>query len=200
MSRARPSTDHALRWLAFLATSLDRLGLREFTWWRLEKMMATWLRVLLVVVAAAVPIGVVAISAGGGLTPLVAGALVVSAAGALAAAGYERGVTRLADGTSSTSLRIERRWSLGIAAVAILAGIVFGAAWGVVCFGLVWSSPWSRWLLAKVVFAVRGRLPLALMAFLDDARRRAVLRTDGPGYRFAHYLLQQNLSRPGAKE
>lgn len=51
-------------------------------------------------------------------------------------------------------------------------------------------------LLAKVLFAARGQLPLRSMTFFEDVSRRGVLRADGPGHRFAHYLLQENLARP----
>jgi len=46
-----------------------------------------------------------------------------------------------------------------------------------------------RWFLA-----VSGRLPRDLLAFLDDAHQRGLLRRNGPDYEFRHQLLQARLA------
>ncbi|SDD77186.1 NACHT domain-containing protein [Glycomyces harbinensis] len=48
--------------------------------------------------------------------------------------------------------------------------------------------------LACIVLAIRGRGPLRLMRFLDDAARRGVLRQSGPVYQFRHTRLQTYLA------
>ncbi|MCP3803209.1 hypothetical protein NLX83_28420 [Allokutzneria sp. A3M-2-11 16] len=54
---------------------------------------------------------------------------------------------------------------------------------------------WSWWLVATAVLALRKRLPLALLRFLDDARERHVLRLEGGLYHFRHGELADWLSR-----
>ena len=53
---------------------------------------------------------------------------------------------------------------------------------------------WFVFLLATMVLAVRGRLPLRLMTFLDDAHRLGLLRAVGPIYQFRHSELQDHLA------
>ncbi|GGX67267.1 hypothetical protein [Streptomyces fructofermentans] len=50
--------------------------------------------------------------------------------------------------------------------------------------------------LASVQLAAREGTPVRLMAFLEDARRRNLLRTAGPVYQFRHARLQERLARP----
>ncbi len=63
------------------------------------------------------------------------------------------------------------------------------------------SSPGAAVLstaMAGVELAIRHRTPVRLMAFLEDARNRHVLRTVGPVYQFRHATLQERLTvRPG---
>ncbi|MFG1606760.1 hypothetical protein [Actinoplanes sp. NPDC049265] len=70
------------------------------------------------------------------------------------------------------------------------------------------TRAWPRFVLARVVLAGRGLLPLRLPAFLDDARDRGVLRLAGGVYQFRHVRLQERLvagarhqpqARPGDK-
>ncbi|MFF8950681.1 hypothetical protein ACF09I_18095 [Streptomyces sp. NPDC014940] len=42
----------------------------------------------------------------------------------------------------------------------------------------------------------REGTPVCLMAFLEDARRRNLLRATGPVYQFRHARLQERLARP----
>ncbi|MGW7529275.1 helix-turn-helix domain-containing protein [Streptomyces sp. NPDC054783] len=58
------------------------------------------------------------------------------------------------------------------------------------------STAWGQWVaLARVWLPLTGRLPWALIAFLDDARCRGVLRQAGAVYQFRHARLQDSLSR-----
>ena len=72
-------------------------------------------------------------------------------------------------------------------------GLVLGLAvgWGVV-LGL---TAWGQWLVqARIWLPLNGRLPWALIAFLDDACRRGVLRQVGAVYQFRHARLQDHLT------
>lgn len=76
-------------------------------------------------------------------------------------------------------------------AVALVAGTVFALAVGLT---FVASRAWGVYLLTCCWLAARGRLPLRLMTFLDDAYRRGVLRKAGAVYQFRHARLKDRLS------
>ncbi|MEU8265481.1 hypothetical protein AB0C02_33420 [Micromonospora sp. NPDC048999] len=59
---------------------------------------------------------------------------------------------------------------------------------------LLLTRAWVRFVIARLVLAVRGRLPLRLMGFLADARSRQLLRQSGSGYQFRHVRLQDRLA------
>lgn len=82
-----------------------------------------------------------------------------------------------------------REFSLPVALVA--AAVFAGAVW----LTFVASRAWGVYLLTHCWLAARGRLPLRLMRFLDDAHRRGVLRNAGAVYQFRHARLQDRLSR-----
>ncbi|GAA3690563.1 hypothetical protein GCM10022267_91240 [Lentzea roselyniae] len=67
-----------------------------------------------------------------------------------------------------------------------LLGVVVGLARG--------PHVWTMFLVARCLAALRGELPWRLMAFLDDAHRREVLRANGGTYQFRHGLLQDHLA------
>jgi hypothetical protein len=73
----------------------------------------------------------------------------------------------------------------------LLAGTVFGIAVGLAIF---LSRAWGSFSLTRVWLAMRGKTPLRLMRFLDDAHRRAVLRQAGAVFQFRHASLQDNLA------
>jgi hypothetical protein len=56
------------------------------------------------------------------------------------------------------------------------------------------ASAYFRFSVARVVLALRGRLPWRLMGFLDDAYHRGVLRQVGAVYQFRHDRLKDRLS------
>ncbi|MDF6066865.1 hypothetical protein H8R03_33815 [Streptomyces sp. JH010] len=49
--------------------------------------------------------------------------------------------------------------------------------------------------LAAVQLSAKEGTPVRLMAFLEDARRRNLLRAVGPVYEFRHARLQERLAR-----
>ncbi|WP_158942544.1 NACHT domain-containing protein [Streptomyces sp. ERV7] len=56
------------------------------------------------------------------------------------------------------------------------------------------TCAWPYYTIARLQFAVRGRLPWRLQAFLADAHRLGILRRVGPTYQFRHARLQQHLA------
>jgi hypothetical protein len=75
----------------------------------------------------------------------------------------------------------------------LVLGLGFGVAWGL-GFGLALSEWWSS-SLAFIQLARDHQTPSHLMRFLEDARKRGVLRTVGPVYQFRHARLQDRLAR-----
>jgi NACHT domain len=61
----------------------------------------------------------------------------------------------------------------------------------------MWILPgmvWGPWLIARTWLALRGYLPWDVMAFLDDAHHRGILRQAGGVYQFRHARLQRYLA------
>jgi hypothetical protein len=81
--------------------------------------------------------------------------------------------------------------------IALEDGLSMAAGTGVtVTVGLAFAGlglAWPQWLIARSWLALRGHLPFRLMAFLDDAHERGVLRQAGPFYQFRHIELQHHL-------
>ncbi|MEU9131635.1 helix-turn-helix transcriptional regulator [Kitasatospora sp. NPDC048540] len=102
-------------------------------------------------------------------------------------------------------------WALVIGLlVGLLNGIVYGPVRGLevgTVFGLEAAfgaglgyglslTAWGQWVaLARIWLPLTGRLPWALIAFLDDAHQRGVLRQVGAVYQFRHARIQSHLSR-----
>ena len=79
------------------------------------------------------------------------------------------------------------------------AGLVGGVVAGLLAMlvvglvgGLAYPMTWAA-SLAFAQLARRWHTPLRLMRFLEDARKRDVLRTVGPVYQFRHARLQDRL-------
>ncbi len=82
------------------------------------------------------------------------------------------------------------------AQAGILWGLVFGLLIGittalVVGFGRTAST---RFMVVRILLALRGKLPWRLMRFLDDAHGRGILRQSGAVYQFRHALLRDHLA------
>jgi hypothetical protein len=58
-----------------------------------------------------------------------------------------------------------------------------------------WGSAAIDTALALTQLAIRHQIPLGLIAFLEDARSRHLLRTVGPVYQFRHATLQARLAQ-----
>jgi hypothetical protein len=95
----------------------------------------------------------------------------------------------------------------GTRAVAIMRLLVVGLG-ATIVFGLLYvpviglvvglrvgllNTSWGGFAIARVWLALRRRLPLRVMAFLDDAHRRGVLRQVGAAYQFRHANIFANL-------
>jgi hypothetical protein len=68
---------------------------------------------------------------------------------------------------------------------------------GVACIAAIeigLSTAWGQFLLARLWLAARGKTPLRLMTFLEDAHARGVLRQVGAVYEFRHIELQRRLA------
>ncbi|WP_433917432.1 CHAT domain-containing protein [Streptomyces canus] len=98
-------------------------------------------------------------------------------------------------------------WALVFGLVAGLVNVFtatsgFGLTVGIeAAFGLVLGyvlsfTAWGQWVvLARIWLPLTGRLPWALIPFLDDACQRGVLRRAGAVYQFRHAQLQDHLAR-----
>ena len=76
--------------------------------------------------------------------------------------------------------------------VTLLPGAVFATA-------ILLTRAWARFTLLRLVLAARGVLPWRLSTFLDDCRKRQLLRQSAGAYQFRHIRLQERLaerSRP----
>ncbi|MFE2245935.1 trypsin-like peptidase domain-containing protein [Streptomyces lavendulae] len=80
----------------------------------------------------------------------------------------------------------------------LLVGLAFGieaAFAGGLAYGLAFTA-WGQWVaLARIWLPLTGQLPWRLVAFLDDACERDVLRQAGAVYQFRHAQLQDHLTR-----
>lgn len=75
--------------------------------------------------------------------------------------------------------------------VAIGGGLLLGLLFGIM---LGSHHAWLAYKLTVPRLATKRSLPLRTMAFLDDAHRLGLLRTEGPYYQFRHIQLQQHLA------
>ncbi|GGY20619.1 NACHT domain-containing protein [Streptomyces djakartensis] len=78
-------------------------------------------------------------------------------------------------------------WTLSLAYLGCVLGSLAGSAW-------------AGFALARGYVAMKGDLPRRLMAFLDDAHRRGVLRQSGGVYRFRHVELRNRLAAHATAE
>ncbi|MEU1402345.1 hypothetical protein ABZ471_08245 [Streptomyces sp. NPDC005728] len=95
---------------------------------------------------------------------------------------------------------------LAVAVFAGFTGLPFGlqsAAFTALAGGIgpvLWSGPVNNLAVTTALTAVqlsaREGTPVRLMSFLEDARRRNLLRATGPVYQFRHARLQERLARP----
>lgn len=84
---------------------------------------------------------------------------------------------------------------LQIRGVSVTATLVGGLLLGLL-FGLIVGRhhAWLAYGLSVLRLALKGRLPLRAMGFLEDAHRLGLLRIEGPFYQFRNIELQKHLS------
>ncbi|MFF8023209.1 helix-turn-helix domain-containing protein [Streptomyces sp. NPDC007896] len=76
----------------------------------------------------------------------------------------------------------------------LVLGIISGLG-GALGYALTMTA-WGQWLvLSRIWLPLTGRLPWAVVTFLDDAYRRGVLRQAGAVYQFRHARLQHHLAQ-----
>jgi hypothetical protein len=87
---------------------------------------------------------------------------------------------------------------LGLTMPTILPAAVGFLLWGSLIGAMTMTAMtlWSSFLIARVRFTIRRKLPWRLMTFLEDARELGVLRRVGASYQFRHARLQEELSLP----
>jgi hypothetical protein len=78
------------------------------------------------------------------------------------------------------------------APTGVLVGYGYGTTLGF--GGTVIQSAWPRWLIFRGRLSTSRQAPWRLMAFLEDAHRRGVLRQSGAVYQFRHLKLQHRLA------
>ncbi|QFU88318.1 helix-turn-helix transcriptional regulator [Amycolatopsis sp. YIM 10] len=75
-----------------------------------------------------------------------------------------------------------------------LLGVTAGLCTG--CAYVITFTAWGQWLVfTRFRLPLRGKLPWAVTAFLDDAYRRGLLRQSGAVYQFRHARLQEHLAK-----
>jgi hypothetical protein len=95
-----------------------------------------------------------------------------------------------------------------LVAVGLVIGVGYGFVLGpapglaaglMVGLGLGTMTAWGRWVvLSRVWLPLTGQVPWAMVAFLEDAHQRGVLRQAGSVYQFRHARIQSQLAgRPG---
>ena len=78
---------------------------------------------------------------------------------------------------------------LALFAVGLTVGLLAGLAVGLTL------TAWPYFVMARAYLTVRRGVPRDLMAFLEDAHDRGVLRQVGPVYQFRHIDLQRHLAQ-----
>ncbi|GHH24343.1 helix-turn-helix domain-containing protein [Streptomyces lanatus] len=82
-------------------------------------------------------------------------------------------------------------WTSG---AGLILGTISGLG-GALGYALTLTA-WGQWLvLTRVWLPLTGRLPWAVLTFLEDAYQRGVLRQAGAVYQFRHARLQHHLAR-----
>lgn len=115
-------------------------------------------------------------------------------------------VSDRATATRPTALLATNRINVLIqmTAVAVLIGTGYGVVLGpapglaaglMVPLGLVTMTAWGRWaVLVRIWLPLRRRAPWAMIAFLEDAYHRGVLRQAGAVYQLRHDRIQIQLA------
>jgi hypothetical protein len=84
-------------------------------------------------------------------------------------------------------------WRAGEPLIEVAASTLLALAF--MPFAVIMLSPRTKTRLAALQLALDGRSPVRVVRFLEDARRRSILRAVGPVYQFRHARLQDVLAR-----
>lgn len=77
---------------------------------------------------------------------------------------------------------------------SVQVGVTSGLG-GVLCYGFAFTA-YGQWVVfSRIWLPLTGRLPWPVVAFLEDAYQRGVLRQAGAVYQFRHARLQDHLAR-----
>jgi len=136
--------------------------------------------------------------AAGGQAAIIASTLMGLAAGSvIGGLGYGR-AGALIYGLTMGALTLGAHWApggiVGLAMsppVTVLFGVLYGLAVAVI---IVAPRAWGTYTLTRIWLALRGDLPWRLMAFLEHACDRSILRQSGGVYQFRHARLQDHLA------
>lgn len=209
--RWRP--DRSERYLAYLASHLDRIASRDFEWSQLGRALSPttlrWAGAGLgsVLSALAVTVYLVLwpepepIPRPGQLVVLIM--LLAAVWGAQSLADPRAGPDRL-----DRAIRVDAAFSIGTTIVmtalmfARLPGDVYrigsATAYGLLMGSLfLLGSPSLKYLLTITTLAIQGLLPFRLTAFLRYAETTGVLRQVGGAYQFSHQAVQERYRSAG---
>lgn len=102
---------------------------------------------------------------------------------------------------SDRSLATTLAITLGFAMLSLttvfsgLLGVLYGLTLAVpIGIAIAVNTAWGMFVLVRWLLVLRGRLPLRVMRFLEDAHRRGILRKVGAVYQFRHARLQEYLA------
>ncbi|OLT10064.1 hypothetical protein BJF79_04865 [Actinomadura sp. CNU-125] len=203
--------EQAERWLAHLARRMRRHGTRNLSWGQIWTLPSA----LLLTLPFALTGGLVFGSFFGAGRGLAAAALFALAAVMSHIPGAAPRHVHDSDLTDPMALLRRLRGGSAVWAllVAVASGLLIGTLFGLgldattgktigyalllgsmFAVGALGSTPWGSFLLARSWFALIGRLPFRLVAFLRDAHERGALRQVGAVYQFRHALVHDRLT------
>lgn len=84
------------------------------------------------------------------------------------------------------SLNISWTGQDGLIATSLWFALVFA-------FAVLGTRTWTWLVVLRFVLGVTGNLPWRQVTFLEDARRRGILRGSGGSYQFGHVLLEERI-------
>lgn len=89
-------------------------------------------------------------------------------------------------------------WVVAFILWGVTAPVPLAALAAAMALGIAFSwSEWGPFCFARLYLACTGQLPLRVVAFLDEAHGRGVLRQAGGVYQFRHSTLQSHLAGTG---
>ena len=134
-----------------------------------------------------------------GLASIIVSALMGLAAGSVIGWLASRRAGALSYGAAMGASTLAAHWAPGgIAGLAMspCITVLFGALYGLaITVVIVVPRAWGSYTVTRLWLALRGDVPWRLMAFLEHAHDRGILRQSGGMYQFRHAQLQDHLAR-----